>query len=192
MRVRSSTSPHALILARTDPGAKGKESNARAQRTNTPRALFCMVVAVLSQSAHHHHHHVTGIIKSLLWRAYLMAVEWQCQWISSGLDLLLVFSLLVRSVLRFELWCDAHTRSRPMFQWTPSPPYFAGLADRLSPPPPQPQPPPPPLPLPPCVCSTLKDLDRCRGNCYSVAARPLAPKPSRAASCHYGSTADVI
>ena len=28
-----------------------------------------------------------------------------------------------------------------------------------------------------CVFSTLKDLDRCRGKCYSVAARPLAPKP---------------
>ena len=31
--------------------------------------------------------------------------------------------------------------------------------------------------FPLCVCSTLKDLDRCRGKCCSVAARPLAPKP---------------
>ena len=30
-----------------------------------------------------------------------------------------------------------------------------------------------------CVCSTLKDLSRCCGKCYSAAAHPLAPRPPR-------------
>jgi len=30
-----------------------------------------------------------------------------------------------------------------------------------------------------CVCSTLKDMSRCCDKCYSVAARPVAPRPPR-------------